>query len=238
MMGRSFLALTPCGRPTWRQSGDSRAVEASLEPAPAGHSTASWSQQTKNGLSLDFIVASSGALVLSRGRVLESHPLGNQVLRRLLEGFPEVATGIQTSTRFAVNFGPTSPNQTRVESFDIPLGEVAYAMSLNFGGEEAAAAGVGTIRKEFGGDLQAFQNVGSVDVVARGCSKGHGLEVVRENLGPDVLAGIGDSCNDVSLLDAADIAYTFEASPEEVCKHADRLVGSVAEALEDVALGS
>lgn len=199
-----------------------RALNCILEPAD------------KNDLTLDFIVASSGAFVLCKNQVVESHPMGTREFMRLLGAFPQVATGLQTPTRMVVNFGPTSPNQTKVDSFDAPLGEVVYAVSLNFGDEVAAAAGARFIREEFGGELQAFQNVGSVDVVTRGCSKGQGLATVRKALAPDILAGIGDSYNDIPLLDASDMSYTFESSPEEVRRRAKRLVGSVAEALEDV----
>lgn len=42
----------------------------------------------KNGLNLDFKVASSGALVLSKGKIVEGHPMGAHTLIRLLHAFP------------------------------------------------------------------------------------------------------------------------------------------------------
>ena len=71
-----------------------------------------------------------------------------------------------------------------------------------------------------------------VDVVAAGCSKGTGIDKVREIFGIERFGGIGDSYNDLPLLEASDISFTFPDSPEELRKAADEIVLSVSDAIE------
>ena len=70
-----------------------------------------------------------------------------------------------------------------------------------------------------------------VDVVAAGCSKGTGMCKVREIFGIDRFGGIGDSYNDLPLLQAADVGFTFPDAPEELREAADEIVLSVSEAI-------
>ena len=47
------------------------------------------------------------------------------------------------------------------------------------------------------------------------------------------IAGIGDSFNDLPMLEAADVAYTFHKSPQTVKDQAGCVVSSLVEALDD-----
>ena len=47
------------------------------------------------------------------------------------------------------------------------------------------------------------------------------------------LYGIGDSLNDLPLIEAADVSYTFPYAPEEVQKKVTKVVKNIVEALED-----
>lgn len=71
-----------------------------------------------------------------------------------------------------------------------------------------------------------------MDVVKRGCSKGNAILKLKDVLGLDYVAGIGDSYNDIPMLESADCAFTFVDSPIIVQDKADQLVGSVSEAIE------
>jgi hydroxymethylpyrimidine pyrophosphatase-like HAD family hydrolase len=109
-------------------------------------------------------------------------------------------------------------------------------VSLGFGTQECAARFVAGVGELLGGRVSAFQNLDSVDVVPAGCSKGAGLSVARGRLGLGLVGGIGDSFNDVPLLDEADVAYTFNRAPEVVRECADVLVDDVVGALADLEL--
>lgn len=79
--------------------------------------------------------------------------------------------------------------------------------------------------------VAAFQNRNWLDVVKKGTSKGNGALYLKNYVHADLLAGIGDSYNDIPLLQAADVSFTFHSSPEEVRKEADYLVDSESEAI-------
>ena len=93
------------------------------------------------------------------------------------------------------------------------------------------------INEEFGDYVNAFQNVIEVDIAPRGCSKGEGVRFLRkwleEQYGEIRLYGIGDSINDLPLLEASDVSYTFPYAPEIVQKKATKVVGTICDALED-----
>ena len=68
--------------------------------------------------------------------------------------------------------------------------------------------------------------------MAAGCSKGTGAARVRELFGIERLGGIGDSYNDLPLIENADIGFTFSGSPQELRDAADEIVLSVSQAIE------
>ena len=58
-------------------------------------------------------------------------------------------------------------------------------------------------------------------------------EYLRDTLGDFTLYGIGDSINDLPLLEAADVSYTFPYAPEICRQRADKVVDTIVDALED-----
>jgi hypothetical protein len=102
---------------------------------------------------------------------------------------------------------------------------------------EEAAALAKAINEKFGDHINAFQNVIEVDVAPKGCTKGKGVERLREyykeKYGEMKLYGIGDSINDLPLLLASDVSYTFPYAPKEVQEKATKIVNTIVEALED-----
>ena len=56
---------------------------------------------------------------------------------------------------------------------------------------------------------------------------------MRETWGDVKLYGIGDSINDLPLLRASDVSYTFPYAPEEVQREATKVVPTIVDALED-----
>ncbi len=98
---------------------------------------------------------------------------------------------------------------------------------------EEAAALAAKINKVFGQHINAFQNVIEVDVAPKGCTKGEGVENMRKFYGDIKLYGIGDSINDLPLIERSDVSYTFPYAPKEVQKKATKIVDTIVEALED-----
>ena len=119
---------------------------------------------------------------------------------------------------------------------DAPPGLIHQVSIHNETLEEAAAVSA-WVNENCGDRVTAFQNVIEVDIAPKGCSKGLGVEYLRDYMkaqwGDVTLFGIGDSINDLPLIDAADVSYTFPYAPEEVQRRADKVVETIVDALED-----
>ena len=119
---------------------------------------------------------------------------------------------------------------------DAPDGLI-HQVSIHTERLEDAAAIAETVNERFGDFVQAFQNVVEVDIAPRGCSKGKGVlylrDYMKQHWGTVKLYGIGDSMNDLPLLDAADVSYTFPYAPELVQKRATKVVPTIVDALLD-----
>ncbi|MBQ1545336.1 MAG: HAD family phosphatase [Clostridia bacterium] len=119
---------------------------------------------------------------------------------------------------------------------DAPEGLI-HEVSIHTESLEEAAAMSAWINEQFGDKVEAFQNVVEIDIAPLGCSKGKGVGVLRdyyrEKYGDIRLYGIGDSINDLPLIDAADVSYTFPYAPEEVQARVTKVVPTIVDALED-----
>ena len=119
---------------------------------------------------------------------------------------------------------------------DAPAGLI-HQVSIHTESLDDAAATAARINRLYGDKVEAFQNVIEVDIAPRGCSKGKGVDYLREYMkehwGDITLYGIGDSINDLPLIRASDVSYTFPYAPEEVQKAATKVVPTIVDALED-----
>ena len=88
------------------------------------------------------------------------------------------------------------------------------------------------MKEKYGAHIAPFLNVRNVDIVAAGCSKGTGAARARELFGIEKLGGIGDSYNDLPLIENADVGFTFADAPPELKEAADEIVVSVSQAIE------
>ena len=81
-------------------------------------------------------------------------------------------------------------------------------------------------------ELTAHQNKEYIDITEKGCSKGLGILKLKELLHLEEVAGIGDSYNDIPMLETVDHSFTFPTSPESLTSIVDDVVDSVEEALD------
>lgn len=119
---------------------------------------------------------------------------------------------------------------------DAPKGLV-HQVSIHTDRPEEAAVAAAHINRLYGDTVEAFQNVAEVDIAPGGCSKGKGIEILRDYLhrhfGECTLYGIGDSINDLPLIEAVDVSYTFPYAPKELQEKATKVVENICEALDD-----
>lgn len=64
------------------------------------------------------------------------------------------------------------------------------------------------------------------------CSKGNGILKLKELLGIDSIAGIGDSYNELPMLDIVDTTFTFHASPYDIREKAKHAVFNLKEVID------
>ena len=93
------------------------------------------------------------------------------------------------------------------------------------------------INRTYGDAVEAFQNVIEIDIAPKGCSKGKGVLYLRQYMkdkwGDCQFFGIGDSINDLPLIEASDISYTFPYAPKELQEKVTMVVDTICDALED-----
>lgn len=77
--------------------------------------------------------------------------------------------------------------------------------------------------------LSWFYNTTYVDIMAHGASKGNGMQRLCQYLGIDLedCYAIGDSFNDISMLQAAGHGFTFSHAPEPLRNEAEAIVEGV-----------
>ena len=189
---------------------------------------------TGNFLHPDFIISVSGALIVDgEGKVLDSHCIAPEAAEKICLEFKDKTDMVVHADGHVYALHDIEyPLQIRIHSFKEVPQEAIYGISMRFESEEAAAEAANLIREKYGAEAAPFQNVNHVDIVAAGCSKGTGVAKVRELFGIDRLGGIGDSYNDLPLIENADIGFTFPNSPKELKEAADEIVISVSQAIE------
>lgn len=96
------------------------------------------------------------------------------------------------------------------------------------------------IQEYYGNEVEAYFNTYYVDVVPKGCSKGTGmktlLSLIDKNI--DEVYAIGDSYNDLSMIEEADYGYTFVYAHDDIKKKTKNHVHYVYEVIDDMLGGN
>ncbi len=182
----------------------------------------------------DFIISVSGALIIDgKGTVLDKHCLDLATTEAIYNRFKDKALVVVHADGHVYALCKMEyPLQIQIESCDELPADRIYGISMRLPDEEAAAEAVQCIQEEYGDRAAAFQNLVNVDIVAAGCSKGTGAAKAKELFSIGKMGGIGDSFNDLPLIEAADVGFTFPTSPEALISAADHTVLSVSQAIE------
>ncbi len=84
--------------------------------------------------------------------------------------------------------------------------------------------------------VSAYNNGPFVDITAHGCSKGEAILLLKKMMNIDFIYGMGDSYNDISMLEKVDSSFTFLSSPELVKSKVDKITSSIHESLATIEL--
>lgn len=199
-----------------------------------GRTLGAVTQSLEGVLTLDFYIVATGAQVFDKElRPIFQRAIDRDVASRLCEMYASSKVNVvAVADSDLVSVGSQFSSGVPVVG---SLGELTgnlYGVSFECHGNADLARRIrDDINKCFGAAVEGFQNLGSVDVVAKGCSKGTGVQIAKEAYGVTCIAGAGDSYNDLPLLQTADVSYTFHESPQFVREAATHVVSNLADAL-------
>ncbi|MBR1828621.1 MAG: HAD family phosphatase [Atopobiaceae bacterium] len=184
----------------------------------------------------DFYIATTGAAIWDRDRqLIWSKTISRELAHDLYRTLSPMAVVHEQALVCAAEDYWSFTDSTEwplciTSSFDDIEGPF-YGYAMETETIEIAQEAAALVNERYAGLVTAYVNLASIDVVPAGCSKGTGLRRAAEYYGAGLTAGMGDSFNDLPLLDAADVAYTFNSSPAEMHAHADVLIDTAAEGI-------
>ena len=188
----------------------------------------------KHHINYDFYILSSGAVIYDKDlTILYESVIPRKVVTSIVNQYlNDYEIFIQANRdlyvlKEAENIIPL----TFISSLDDIAHDHFYSISINGKSEEHASKLCKILNRKFP-DIVAFQNIKYIDIVSKDCSKGDGIKRLRQLLQLDEISGIGDSYNDIPMLEEVDISFTFHHSPDIVKQNASYLVSSIAESIE------
>lgn len=185
-------------------------------------------------IGLDFYILSTGALILDKDlNIIKSDLFDEKIARELFDNYYQKAQiVIQTESEkyLYVTIDEHQPHLKVINSFEEINGEDIYGVSLVFKNEEIAKKECLMLNNKYL-EIEGFQNLNAIDFVKRGCSKGEGVKWLKEYYNLEQVAGIGDSYNDIPLIECSDVSFTFKHVNKELKDKVDYIVDSVEEAI-------
>lgn len=106
-------------------------------------------------------------------------------------------------------------------------------LSLVFSSRNQASKARADLMTDYAGVVEASQNEACVDITVAGCTKGTAVVEAKGLLAARAIGCIGDSFNDLPMIEVADRGYTFNRADDAVRERADATVDTVEQALQD-----
>ncbi len=184
----------------------------------------------------DFVIASSGAVIIgAAGETLFEKRLPFEAL----SGIEELGRkaryfgAVHADGRFVMLDAPGNPfpSMASISSVEEVRDHPVHGISFMTDSPESAEAFQELVLGRYPEEVAAYRNRNAVDIVPAGCSKGIGLHMAARLFGAERCFGLGDSLNDLPLLEAADVSFTFRNAPELLRQKATHLIDSAAEAI-------
>lgn len=200
------------------------------------------------GIPADYLVTNNGGMVFdSKGNTLLSTTLDTITAIDLMfisHEMPNVVSYMVNDgiNRHKINVHPNlvdhryphkDPDWTEQEVMDSGrFAQIVFSCNT----PESALELADQINHYFGESVTAFANNFVVDIVPKGVSKATGLEFVASynDIDDDDVYAIGDSHNDIPMLESVDNAACIAMSPSEVHEACSREFTSVGEYIDSI----
>ena len=194
-------------------------------------------------IEIDYFVLLNGALIMDgEGNVIDHKTIPYGIIKQIVESFEKFPWEISIETGFdtfvvhgagEILKSVQKVTETHLEELkDKKLSLISiYGGDLEINDIEKACD---DINKKYGKYVVAYRNTNFIDVVPVGCSKGEGVNHVKETLGVDKkeVYAIGDSWNDISMFKVSGKSFTFHNVEKNLKVHASYLVDSVEECVD------
>ena len=210
-----------------------------LSGACTGRPLRALTTQTEGLVPFDFYIALTGGTVFDRDyQPIYHRTLPRELVRELYQRFaPRAKDGVALICAsddywLLSEKAPLDWPISTCPSFD-ELPGPTQGMGMETLTVEEAETLAAEVNDTYGDVACAYVNLASIDILPAGCSKGTGLLRAAEYFGAELTGGMGDSFNDVPLLEAADVSYSFSRCEPSVRAAANVLVDHASEALAD-----
>ncbi len=183
---------------------------------------------TKGQIDCDFYLLVTGSYLLSKNKELfYNKPIGEEEALRFLREYEDrFSIALNTGKEYLPYSDPLCCFHKEGPLSSDPI----YCLSVYTGSEEKAKEEKRIIEKNYP-SFTAHRNGEFLDITDCTCSKGTAIDRLRKRIPGGRIFAIGDNENDIPLLEASDVAFTFYSSSDSVKSYADYLVDSVEEAL-------
>ena len=181
----------------------------------------------------DLIIAASGAYMVKGFETIYSADMPFGTVKRIFEKFRDsrqtvteiIADG---NAYFADHYGRFE-NDLTIDHFE--TGSL-QGISFDYPDEDLEdAADLKNRIAEAIPEVTIHLNRNCVDITLGDVSKGSAVNIIR-NIFPGVrIYAAGDAENDLAMLEAADVSFTFDHAPEKVREKCDYIIDSIADML-------
>ncbi len=189
-------------------------------------------------LNYDFYILLSGGLILDKNQsVIFEKTIPISLVRHIYDfiGYQNMSVVSQNQT-YVLYKNTHMKNSIYITSLDELQVKEVSSFSYHFEKIEQASEVSKQLKAVFGEKIEAFQNNQHIDLVAKGCSKGKAIELIEAyyKLKHDDVYGIGDSWNDVPMLQAVAHGYTLTYAPKDVRALSEGIVESLADCIKNI----
>lgn len=193
-------------------------------------------------MDVDYFILLNGALIIDKyTNIIKHEIIHKETVKAIVSEFYNKDWKMHLTTGFkSFKFGEeegqiVNPNNILINDIEEVSKERISMIGISYKKEDAKYVD-GICRKinsKFGDIVVAYRNVNYIDIVPSGCSKGSGVEYIKqkEAIAHKDTFAIGDSWNDVSMFMSVEHSFTFKRAEKEIQTKARYLVDSVAECI-------
>jgi HAD-superfamily hydrolase, subfamily IIB len=188
-------------------------------------------KDTKSIIDCDFYITTSGAVILDKDlQVIEEHLITYETVCYIYQRYKDVATILVQVDHQLFALTQNNENIECIEINVIEKGKIE-GVSLVFKTDKEAALVCQQINESDLG-LIGHQNTNSIDMTSPQCSKGKAVLSIKKMKDIETMGAIGDSFNDLSMIEIADLGMTLQTSPQMIKEKAKHVVDSVEQGLD------